>query len=192
MRLIIVRHGETEDNRKRILQGHLPTELSKKGFEQAEAVATRLSGRDLDVIYTSDLPRARQTAEIISKYHPNTKMVLDKRLRERDFGDYAGKVIDSITWPSDPNTKIPRGESLADQRRRLKEIYEEILEKHANDTVLLVTHGGSILLLMSVIQVGLVENLDFSYRIKNTSVTEFEIAGGVKPVTINCDKHLGV
>lgn len=190
MRLIIIRHGETKDNKKKVLQGHSPVPLSEKGFEQAEAVASRLRKRKFDVIYTSDLSRARQTADTIARYHPETKLIEDKRLRERDLGDYVGKPIGSVEWPKDPTHAVPNGESRVDHRNRLEEFYLELLEKHSEDIVLVVTHGGSVLLLLNIIQNSPVEEADFCYRIKNTSVTEFEIGEGVKEITLNCDIHL--
>ena len=190
MRLMIIRHGETKSNKDKILQGHLPIPLSENGFAQAEAIANRLAKTNIDIIYTSDLIRAKQTAEAIARHHPHTKLVEDKRLRERDLGDYVGKSIDSVEWPKDSTTRVPNGESRVDHHSRLESFYNEILEKHPEDTVIIVTHRGSVLLLMNIIRKGPVEEVDFSYRIKNTSVTEFEIGEGVTEITLNCDKHL--
>ena len=69
MRIILVRHGETEDNKKRIIQGHLPGKLSDKGIEQARKVANRLKNEKVDYIFSSDLDRAKSTAEEIAKFH---------------------------------------------------------------------------------------------------------------------------
>ena len=190
MRLIIIRHGETKFNKSKTLQGHLPTPLSENGFAQAKAIANRLAKTNIDIIYTSDLIRAKQTAKAIARMHPHTPLVEDQRLRERDLGDYVGRPISSVEWPKDPNTKVPNGESRVDHRNRLEEFYLELLKKHPEDIVLVVTHGGSVLLLLNIIQNSPVEEADFCYRIKNTSVTEFEIGEGVNEITLNCDKHL--
>src|SRR6185436_91891 len=72
MRLIIVRHGESEWNRVGRYQGQCDAPLSDLGLRQAEALARRLSDEPLDVIFTSPLQRAAKTAEAIARYHPNT------------------------------------------------------------------------------------------------------------------------
>ena len=86
MKIILVRHGESEANAKGISQGQkLDSPLSKKGLEQAKKVTERLSEEKIDFIYSSDLKRAKQTAEIINKEH-KLKISFDKRLRERNHG----------------------------------------------------------------------------------------------------------
>ena len=85
MKLIIVRHGESEANAKGISQGNrdewLDTSLTEKGNKQAKAVAKRLKDEDIGVIISSDLKRAKQTAEEINKFH-NVEIILDSRLRD--------------------------------------------------------------------------------------------------------------
>ena len=71
MKLIITRHGETIENAKRICQGHLGGNLSKKGKLQAKKLAERLKNEKLDVIYSSDLKRTKDTTKEIKKYHRN-------------------------------------------------------------------------------------------------------------------------
>jgi len=80
MKLILVRHGETIDNKKRLVQGHRQGELSDVGKEQAKKVAERLKDEKIDYIFSSDLRRAADTAKVIAKYQ---KEVLD-RIHRRD------------------------------------------------------------------------------------------------------------
>ena len=103
--------------------------------------------------------------------HP-VPLIEDRRLRERDFGENTGKPVGDAEWPSDENTRIPGGESKAEQRSRLKEFYGELLKAHKNDTVLLVSHGGSIRAIINIIRPANAEPLP---HIKNTAVTEFDI-----------------
>lgn len=71
MKLIITRHGETEENKAGIIQGYLPGHLSKTGIEQAKKVVLRLKDEKIDFIYSSDLDRAANTAKEIAKFHPD-------------------------------------------------------------------------------------------------------------------------
>ena len=91
MRLIITRHGETEENQAGILQGHLPGKLSVLGIEQARKVALRLKDEKIDLIFSSDLARASDTAKEIAKFHPNVPVKFVKDLRERNYGEFQGK-----------------------------------------------------------------------------------------------------
>ena len=85
MKIILVRHGQSLANEKSMSQGKKDewenTSLTKKGKEQAEKVAKRLKNEYIGVIYSSDLKRAKETAEAINKFH-NVKIKLDKRLRD--------------------------------------------------------------------------------------------------------------
>ena len=74
-KLIIVRHGETEENAKRITQGHLNSQLSEKGKEQAQKLALRLKDEKIDCCYSSDLDRCMNTAKKIIELHSNSKIV---------------------------------------------------------------------------------------------------------------------
>ncbi len=105
--IFLVRHGETVDNARRIMQGQTPGELNERGREQAAAVARRLAEEQIDVVVASDLQRAVQTAEYISACHglPVTTTPL---LRERDWGSFTGRYIPDLKgekWPDDIETE---------------------------------------------------------------------------------------
>ena len=91
MKLIITRHGETEENKADIMQGHLPGRLSLVGRKQAKKVALRLKNEKIDFIFSSDLTRASDTAKEIAKFHPKTPITFVKELRERNLGEFQGK-----------------------------------------------------------------------------------------------------
>jgi len=82
MRIILTRHGQTEENLQGILQGHLQGKLSQLGKEQARKLALRLKDEKIDYIYSSDLARAADTAKEIAKYHPDTPIKFVKDMRE--------------------------------------------------------------------------------------------------------------
>jgi len=82
MKLILTRHGETIENQKGIMQGHLPGHLSKQGVEQAKKLALRLKHNEIDAIYSSDLKRAADTAKEIARYHKKIPINFVQELRE--------------------------------------------------------------------------------------------------------------
>ena len=99
MKIYIVRHGETEENLGGILQGHLPGKLTQTGIDQANLLSERLKVEKFACVYSSDLARAKDTANIISKYHtcPVYHVI---ELRERDLGSFAGKKYEETKFKS--------------------------------------------------------------------------------------------
>ena len=101
--ILLVRHGETVDNARQIMQGQTQGELNERGREQARQVAERLATDPVDVIIASDLRRAIQTAEIIAAPH-RLPVVTTPLLRERDWGGFTGRYIPELrgeVWPDD-------------------------------------------------------------------------------------------
>ena len=192
MKLIITRHGETEENVKKIIQGQkIQGKLTKKGEEQARKLALRLAKEKIDIIYTSDLKRAIDTTKEIEKYHNGIPVVVTEELRERDFGELSGRYLPNVSVKEFENMRD--GESLDKAYKRAEKFINFLLKKHANDKVLLVTHGGFKRFLIGVI---LGKKAEEVYRevekIKNTGVTIFEIYEDKKHKihVFNCDKHL--
>jgi len=155
----IVRHGQTLANKEGILQGHLDVPLSEHGKKQAELVAKALSTADIDAVYSSDLDRARATAEIIGRYH-NLDPILDPRLREIHCGSLQGRTMEDsrklfpeffMAFREDPiNAVRPGGgESFADLYHRSVSFFQEVLHKHPDSNVVIVTHGGVIRCLLA-------------------------------------------
>ncbi len=101
--IFLVRHGETFDNARQIMQGQTQGELNEKGREQALQVAERLSAENINAIIASDLHRAIQTAEIIALPH-HLPVSTTSLLRERDWGSFTGRFIPELkgeVWPED-------------------------------------------------------------------------------------------
>ena len=146
-RIVIVRHGETDWNRDRRVQGHADTPLNEAGRAQARALAAELD--DVDVIYASDLARARETAEILAR---GREVRLDPRLRERGFGTWEGLTSEEIEvrFP-EAHARWAAGEGFGDEtaepydivRERVASFLEDVVRDHPDETVLVVAHGGS-------------------------------------------------
>lgn len=101
--LFLVRHGETIDNARQIMQGQTQGCLNERGREQAQQVAQRLADEPIDAIVASDLQRAIQTAEIIAVPH-GLSVKTTPLLRERDWGSFTGRFIPDLkgeVWPND-------------------------------------------------------------------------------------------
>ena len=102
-KIFLVRHGETVDNARQIMQGQTQGELNKRGREQARQVAERLAGEQIDAVISSDLHRAVQTAEYIAQPH-HLEVSTTVLLRERDWGSFTGRFIPELkgeVWPDD-------------------------------------------------------------------------------------------
>ncbi len=149
--VIIVRHGQTEWNIASIRQGHLDSALTKEGIAQAKALARRLIRERFSALYSSDLGRAVQTAQIIAQATGH-EIITDPRLRERHLGIFQGLVGDEIKekYPEEyklhrslgPDYVIPGGESVRQQVARNLAYLNEIAAKHLGETILVITHGG--------------------------------------------------
>jgi broad specificity phosphatase PhoE len=148
--LLLVRHGETEWNRVGRWQGHSDTPLNDAGREQARALAAELS--DVDVVYSSDLARARETAEILAE-PLGLEVRVDPRLRERGFGAWEGKTTAQIEsefgeeharWLAGAAQGAEDAEPFSDFAARVHAFLDEALERHRDETVLIIAHGGSV------------------------------------------------
>ena len=151
--IIVVRHGETDWNREHRIQGHLAIGLNERGRAQATALARRLADEDFDALYSSDLLRAQQTADVIAR--PLALSVsTDARLREWDLGVLAGETHASarrrcpetlaIYSEARPDAVVPGGESIRQRYHRVIAAVEEIARTHRGGRVLVVTHGGPL------------------------------------------------
>jgi probable phosphoglycerate mutase len=150
-RLIAVRHGETAWNVEARLQGQLDIPLNGRGEEQARRAARSLADDRPDVVVSSDLARARATAEAIASFN-QVPLLLDPALRERCFGRFEGLTHSEVErrWPEqslrwrsrDPDFAPGDGESLRDFFARCVEATLRIAEEHAGKTIVVVAHGG--------------------------------------------------
>lgn len=200
MRLILVRHGQTEWNAGGRYQGQSNVALSDTGRKQARFLAERFPVRQLDAIYTSDLDRAKETAECVGKRLGLT-VCPEKAFRELSFGDWEGLTYQEISsrWPEEAEKLftapdelvIPHGETFRDlQKRALDKIYS-LYEKHIDQTVAVFAHGA----INKTILAGLMHiplHYLWSLRQDNTAVNILRLDDGYVMVElINSTSHLG-
>ena len=148
VKLILIRHGESESNVTRTSSGQSKCNLTEKGLDQAKRVGEYLKDHAIDFFYVSPLPRTRQTFDAILAHHPDVPVEFEPRIMEIHFGDLEGtpwgykrklaneKGVDFLEFK--PNN----GESIVDLQKRVLEFIGELAEKHTGKTVALVTHGG--------------------------------------------------
>lgn len=151
-RLCLVRHGETTWNAERRLQGHLDIPLNTVGREQARLSAAQLPADLFNVCYSSDLSRAFETARALCAERNLTPQPLPA-LRERHYGCFQGLTYDEAAeqhaaayarfTARDPDYVLPNGgESLRGFQQRILDCIHALAQRHAGETVLIVTHGG--------------------------------------------------
>lgn len=145
MEILITRHGQTDWNVQKKIQGKVDIELNETGKEQARKTAKLLENENIDLIICSPLKRALQTAEIINETK-NVPIIIDERISERCFGDYEG--VNDLAFPFDEfwGFSIERdfkgAEGLKEFFDRVYGFLDDIREIHKDKKILLVTHGG--------------------------------------------------
>ena len=136
-KLYLVRHGETFDNERQIMQGQTPGELNATGIRQAEALSLQLADVHFDAVVASDLWRAIQTAQILAEPH-QLSVVITPLFRERDWGSFTGRFIHDLKdikpWPDDI-------ESLPAMKDRAGRFLDFIRKNYPESQVLAVGHG---------------------------------------------------
>ncbi len=142
-RIILVRHGETDWNLARRVQGHSDVPLNDEGRRQASALAEELAGETVDAVYSSDLGRARETAEILAAVRGGEVVVLPE-LREKHFGTWEGMTDAEVMerFPEAQATGWGDGETTEEMTARIVSTIDTIVNRHPGELVLVVTHGG--------------------------------------------------
>ena len=154
-RLILIRHGETDYNSQNRYCGFSDPPLNNKGIRQVEKLMAKLKNISIDKVYSSDLKRAYQTAEIIFKNKPIEKA---KNFREMNFGIFEGLKYEQIVkrypeiyrkWIDNPAAVgIPQGENIKDLSKRITEELFGIFSCHRGKTIAVVTHAGPIKIIL--------------------------------------------
>ncbi|RME88118.1 MAG: alpha-ribazole phosphatase [Anaerolineae bacterium] len=152
-RLYLIRHGETDWNVEGRWQGQANVPLNARGRAQAARLAQALKDVPFDAVYSSDLARARETAEALARLK-GLPVHEDPRLREIHQGEWQGMLVTEIQAryaerferrKSDPlRVAPPGGETVAKVRERVVRALEEILAKHPGGTVAVVSHGFAL------------------------------------------------
>lgn len=189
-RIYLVRHGETAWNAGGKFQGHSDVPLSDRGREQAKALASRLKSLKIDAFYSSDLSRARETAEILAEPHQGTVFYLPE-LREINFGLWEGLTFKEIAetyselsaqwWTTPLTTQIPSGESLQQVVDRCSKAITDIVTGHPGATIVIAAHGGVIRIIVGA-ALDLNLNCFWKLRMDNVSLTILEYHGMDKAI----------
>lgn len=159
MRMIIVRHGESEWNRIHRYQGQLDAPLSDLGLRQAEALAERLKNEPITYIYSSRLQRAARTAQAIATHHTGVPFDYSEDLLEIHHGEWQGKYADEITaqyseglreWREHPTrSQMPGGESFSNILKRTLDFRDRAYATHKDQTILVSTHDVIVKILVA-------------------------------------------
>ena len=177
MKLYVVRHGQTDQNVLGLVQGDTESDLTEKGIEDAKALQELVASLDIDVVVSSPLRRALDTAKLITN---NTKdIIIDERLIERDFGLSEGKPVDEeLTvkyWNFKLNTDINQVEKIQDLMFRITEFIEDMRNKYDDKKVLVVAHSAILREIHNAIN-GIPEDGDLlKIEIPNLRIIEYEI-----------------
>jgi broad specificity phosphatase PhoE len=143
--ILLVRHGETDWNRDRRVQGHSDTPLNETGRAQARALAEELAQTGLDAVYSSDLLRAYETARIVAE-SKGLDVTAIRELRERHFGTWEGMTDDEIfsRFPEARHGPWGDAETKDEMAERVLDGLGRIAALHDGGRVLVVTHGGPV------------------------------------------------
>lgn len=183
MRLLVARHGVTQHNLDGRITGQTDAPLSALGLRQSEALATRLASVRFGAIVSSDLARARQTAEAIAR-HTGQPIIFDPGLREISMGAWEGReyrevqreqadLLARVETDASGEASAPGGESWVRFSARVHQALDRWYRRFPQESVLWVSHGG-------VVSALLLRALDLSYerryqfRRDNTSLFELE------------------
>jgi broad specificity phosphatase PhoE len=199
LRIILIRHGQTEWNRHERFRGWVDIDLDDMGIRQAEAAAPRIVQWEVTAIYSSPLKRAMATAQIIAN-RLNLPVVPLEGLNDMNFGIWQGISVEETKenypelfdlWRYSPQRlQIPQGESLDDVRKRVVATIDDLTSRHQNTTIALVTHRVVCKVLLCHL-LGLDNSHFWQLAQDATAINLFEINGGKATVTlINDTCHL--
>lgn len=171
-RYLILRHGESISNLKEIIVSQvpekIPSPLTEKGIRQIKRIAKKLRKENIDLIFSSDLERTKQTAEIIAK-ELQKKVIFDKRLREIKAGELEGKSIKEFQsfWKNweERLWKRPRGgENFLDLQKRVFSFFEDLERKYQGKTILIVSHQAPLFAIQAFFENWSIKEIEKKYK----------------------------
>ncbi len=180
--VILIRHGQSKLNKLKVFAGRQDTPLTEEGINQIKRTSDFILKRysNVDVIFTSPLTRAKKTAEIINQ-KINTRLIIEKRIIETDFGIWEGKspleLSNQSEWKEYESNpfyfKFPGGESPQDVKKRLLEFKQEVLNMDNWERIIIVSHYTPIVFyIMDVI--GCNDNFKAAFKITHGAVSVIE------------------
>jgi probable phosphoglycerate mutase len=198
--LYLTRHGETEWNVQKRAQGFQDSPLTPRGLEQARLLSERLGSVRFDAIFTSPLPRAYRTAQIIAGRHGRL-LHSDDRIREIYLGEWEGMTFREISalYPQEnqyfwsaPDLYIPiSGESFDDLRRRIESFIRDILKSYPSGRVLVVSHAVAVMTMIAFFNGTPLSGFWDAKFIDSTSLTIIESNGNGGRLVLHGDtSHL--
>lgn len=200
VKVVFIRHGQTEWNVSGRYQGQSDVALSQEGIRQAEKLAGRFPVAAVDAVYSSDLERARVTAEKVAEKF-GLPVQAEPAFRELSFGDWEGLTYEQIvdTWADAMENffrhpdilQIPRGESFSEVHQRAMKRLRELLGQHEGQTIVIVAHGA---VLRTMLADALHMPLRYLWSIRqfNTAVNIvcYDAAGNPVVELLNSTAHL--
>lgn len=173
MIICIIRHGQTDWNKLRKIQGQTDNPLNDQGRAEARKVASHLLNNNpkWDYLYTSPLARALETGTIIAGALNLPKPIILNGLKERNFGEFEGTTINDQTFPTIMKEQVHGLESKQALQIRVKQAIGEIYKQHPHGKILITTHSHFIKGLLSTIK----PDFDFAQLLYNGSLSYFEV-----------------
>ena len=175
MKIYVVRHCSTRYSEEKIYCGNTDAPLSKAGRIEAQRLAEAAKGYCIDLVLSSPLMRARDTAEAIVGDR-NIPVLYDARLKERNFGDFEGTGVERTEGKECRYSfavKYPNGESNLQVAARIYAFLDEIKEKYAGKNVVIVSHGSVCRLIRSYFR-DMTDEEFYTYSHRNGTIEEYE------------------
>ena len=200
MTIYLIRHGESTSNVDKTFTGQLDAELTELGRRQAAAIASYFLGRHIDRIYASDLSRAYETAQPLSKIS-RVPIEKNKAFREIYGGKWEGEKFaqlqymypeDYALWRNDIGAARPTdGESIIEIAKRTTEAVEAIVKEHPDENIVIATHACPIRVILSTWLTGGVEDMQATSWVPNASISIVEYKDGkFMPIQMGITEHL--
>lgn len=196
-RIYFTRHGESRGNKDGLICGELDTPLTEYGEKQAECLGESLKDVGIELIISSDLRRAKKTAEIITS-HIGVDILYDSRLRERSCGKFDGKVHKDIKddkeWRKFLTTfdySVENGESIIQLHNRVGSFIDELIRERDFSNILLSAHGGVLWVLVPYILGMPIQEYKGKIGMDNCGLSVFTWDEGFALERLNCVSHLG-
>ena len=196
-RLFLIRHGETEENRRGILVGGTDVPLSEVGRAQALALAPLARSLSVDAIFASPLQRAVETA--LLAFGVQARIVTDSSLKEVNFGAWEGLYFAEIqgrwpelwqSWLDDwVNTKIPEAEDFRAFTQRLIGFCDEVVRAHPGGRLAIVAHGGCIRAILGHYLAASAGAGFWKFKVENATISELEFAAGF-PILVRFNQRV--
>lgn len=160
MKITLLRHAESEYNRKGLLQGRIDCNLSRKGIEQTKEKAKNFNSQNYDICFSSPLKRTLQTAQILV---PDLEIICDDRLVERSLGDWEDTpTSDEKVFLLNMDSTPPNGESSLEITKRLEGFINFLKDNYLDKRVLIISHAGIVYALQKILglEVKPIDNLE--------------------------------